>query len=49
MRTSLVSLNAVKYTAWVNVVNIRESVDRLEIRSLNDCWGKLLPEGISDV
>jgi hypothetical protein len=34
----------------VIVVNIRESVDKLlESGSLNDCWDKLLPEGINDV
>jgi hypothetical protein len=33
----------------VIVVNIRESGDKLESRSLNDCWDNLLPEGINDV
>jgi hypothetical protein len=37
-RTSLVSLNAINNIAQVIVVNIRESVDKLESRSLNDCW-----------
>jgi len=45
--TSLVSLNAINNTAQVIVVNIREYGDKLESRSLNDCWDKLLPEGIN--
>ena len=43
------SLNAINNTAQVIVVNIREYGDKLESRSLNDCWDKLLPEGINDV
>ena len=40
-RTSLVSLNALNYTVWVIVLNIRVSADKLETSSLNDCWDEL--------
>jgi hypothetical protein len=48
-RTLLVSVYAINHMAYMTVVNIRESVDRLKFRGLNDFWNKLLPEGINDV
>lgn len=40
---------AINHMASVTVVNVRESVDKLKFRGLNDFWNKLLPEGINDV
>jgi hypothetical protein len=48
-RTLLVCVYAINHMASVTVVNVRESVDKLKFRGLNDFWNKLLPEGINDV